>query len=114
MATLVRGNRYNPNRLYFISENLWYRNCDASNETSKQSFMTYASLTITLLQTNFRETVTMFAPINAPIIIQTVHGLTYKVAATSNREDNEDPHLSRKSNRLESKPKSDKDDSRVA
>ncbi|EMI54283.1 hypothetical protein [Rhodopirellula sallentina] len=56
----------------------------------------------------------MFVPVNAPIIIQTVHGLTYKVAATSNREENEDPQLSRKSNRIETKSKSTKDDSRIA
>ncbi|MCM2372386.1 hypothetical protein NB063_17395 [Rhodopirellula sp. ICT_H3.1] len=56
----------------------------------------------------------MFAPINTPIIIQTVHGLTYKVAATSKHEENEDPQLSRKTNRVEAKPKSSDDESRLA
>ncbi|WP_250930020.1 hypothetical protein [Aporhodopirellula aestuarii] len=65
------------------------------------------------LEPNMRDTI-MFAPINTPIIIQTVHGLTYKVAATSKHEENEDPQLSRKTNRVEAKPKSSDDESRLA
>lgn len=76
--------------------------------------MTYASLPNPLSKDLFCETPVMFVPVNAPIIIQTVHGLTYKVAATSNREENEDPQLSRKSNRIDAKSKSTKDDSRIA
>lgn len=43
----------------------------------------------------------MFAPIHAPAFIQTVHGLTFKVMRTTQREENEDPQHSQKTNRYE-------------
>lgn len=46
----------------------------------------------------------MFAPIQAPSLIQTVHGLTYKVMRTTQREDNEDPQRNPKPNRFETSP----------
>lgn len=47
----------------------------------------------------------MFAPINAPSFIQTVHGLSYKVVRTFQREPNEDPQRSHSANRYESPTK---------
>ncbi|SMP39168.1 hypothetical protein SAMN06265222_101263 [Neorhodopirellula lusitana] len=47
----------------------------------------------------------MFAPIHAPTIIQTVHGLTYKVVRVTKRDEKEDPQHSNKSNRFSNSPK---------
>jgi len=65
-----------------------------------------------------REFPTMFAPITAPTFIQTVHGLTYKVVRTLQREENEDPQQSKKSNLFDAVQKSTSEknssDSRLA
>lgn len=47
----------------------------------------------------------MFAPVQAPSFIQTVHGLSFKVMRPSQQEENEDPQNSRKSNRLTAESK---------
>ncbi|TWT97519.1 hypothetical protein [Neorhodopirellula pilleata] len=63
--------------------------------------MSYLSFEETNVNATFPENNPMFAPIHAPSFIQTVHGLTYKVMRTTQREENEDPQHTQKNNRYE-------------
>ena len=99
---IVTGtNPHNPTIPFGKGASYWHRDCFRWFVRTKVSFVSYLSFEATNVNATFQENKSMFAPIHAPSFIQTVHGLTYKVMRTSQREENEDPQHTKKTNRYE-------------